>query len=114
MLIKAVFVLSLLVSASACSQVDGKANSGMQFSKYAGEKMLEAKVVNRWQAGSDIVIQVQTILGGYLEIKSYYFGSIDPKVGDCVLVWASVYSGGHPIYNGEDFHNDRNIASCEN
>jgi len=85
----------------------------MKISTYAGEKQLEVKVVNKWQTGPDTVIQAQTTQG-YIEIKSHYFGSMNPKIGDCVLVWASVYSGGHPFYNRKVFHNDRNISPCTN
>lgn len=116
MLIKSTLVLFLLVSLGGCSMANEESNTPtMKLPKYDGEKMLKTKVVNMWQAGQETIIQVQTPSGDYLEIKNYYFGSTSPKIGDCILIWASIYSGGHPsFYNQEVLHNDRDIAPCKN
>ncbi len=72
---------------------------------YKGDSMVEAKVVNSWQSGTKNIIQAKTN-NFYVEIQDTYFGGLNPKVGDCVKVWASVYNDGSdtPIGN-------RNIAS---
>jgi len=84
------------------------------------ESVVWGNVSSTWQSGSEKVIKVSypdqsKNKGGivYVEIRDKYFGSLDPKVGDCVAVWITsyVYKDGQ-IRHGMA-HPDRNIIHCE-
>lgn len=53
---------------------------------------INGKVVNVWYSKAKKIIQVDFSDlkgGGFTEIREEYFGSLDPKVGDCVRLWVN-------------------------
>ncbi|OGN00541.1 MAG: hypothetical protein A2651_01480 [Candidatus Yanofskybacteria bacterium RIFCSPHIGHO2_01_FULL_42_12] len=69
---------------------------------------IPGKVVNIWYSKNTKVVQVKIDLGletsrgnryiqGLFEFTDEYFGTLDPKHGDCVSVWAGLYKHGETV-----------------
>lgn len=79
---------------------------------YVEDRIEKGKVVNAWMSGSTQVIYVK-VDTSLIEIEDTYFGSLSPKIGDCVGVWVRIYKE-RPF--GPTYVipiGGRNISSCE-
>jgi len=87
-------------------------SGGCAGGSYEGEQQVEVKVVNAWQSGKHEVVQ---IMGSdyYAEIGDSYFGSMHPKVGDCVKIWVSTYKPLGYMAGSIVPRLNRNIAPCQ-
>jgi len=99
-ILRMLVVLILLVF-NACAK-----NSDIQDK---GDRLIETKVINEWTSRGEKVIQVYYERSKWLmEINAEHFGELDPKIGDCVMVWARPKNNGHMLP-----YVDRDIRKCD-
>ncbi|MDO8522742.1 MAG: hypothetical protein Q7S12_00435 [bacterium] len=74
-----------------------------------GDRLIKTKVVTEWTSERKKVIQVYYEPSKWLmEIGTRHFGELDPKIGDCVMVWARPMRNGHMLP-----YSDRDIKKCD-
>jgi hypothetical protein len=79
--------------------------------RYAGEtlakaEVVEVKIVDFWQYGKKMVARVK-FESFYLEFEEDYFGNLNPRVGDCVKIWVTIFPNGPTVP-----HSNRKLLPC--
>ena len=88
------------------------------------QKEVETRVVNEWLSGTKRVVRVKAFnnlrnysfsdFGDSVNIDEDYWGSLHPKTGHCVKVWANLRERKSKKEHVFELFGDRNLAPCKN
>lgn len=102
MAFRAVTLSFLLIAIAGC---------GM---RYQEDRLQEGTVINTWQSGSETIVQV-AVGNSRMEVRQLYFGGLNPRVGECMKIWVSVWKEYVPLRGKIEYvvpFGNRNLSPC--